>query len=155
MALESFHRPASLSSMKLCDNSAPHETLVEQFHLEKLEQRVPNASWYKYMNYLKNNDFLSVGREQKRFFNLRELYKQTGSDGGQLNLFPIDLSNKRFMNSTKKPFRLEIGLSTPNFKTTWYVVTLFEFGAQAKFTPLDKTNTTRRFDTSYAPLPWF
>jgi hypothetical protein len=53
VALDNFHRPSLLTSLKLCDNTSPSEKLVEQFHLTELNQRVPNATWYRYTNYLR------------------------------------------------------------------------------------------------------
>ena len=94
-----------------------------------------------------------MGREQKRFFNLREQYKATGSDGGCFNIFPVDLSRKHFVTN-KQPLRLEISLTAPTLSSKWYLLAMWEHGAQAKFIPVDKAMTTRRFESTFAPLPW-
>jgi len=53
VALDNFHRPKLVTSLKLCDNTSPTEKLVEEFHLTELNQRVPNSTWYRYGNYLR------------------------------------------------------------------------------------------------------
>ncbi len=53
VALDNFHRPSLVTSLKLCDNTSPAEKLVEEFHLTGLDQRVPNSTWYRYASYLR------------------------------------------------------------------------------------------------------
>ena len=53
VALDNFHRPHLLTSLKLCNNTSPTEKVVQEFHLAELNQRVPNESWYRYSNYLR------------------------------------------------------------------------------------------------------
>ena len=68
----------------------------------------------------RSKGFLPAGREQKRFFNLRGTRDIAGSDGGTFNMFPIDLSGKKW-DSCSNPLRLEIELSTPTLTDVWYL----------------------------------
>jgi hypothetical protein len=121
--------------------------------------------------------FLGPGRQdQTRFFNLDKQHKVVGSNAGNFNLFPLDLSRVRFSSSSsssssiiQNPLRLEITLSSPALPSTWYLgkpppppdhynnyicllvaVVIFEHGAEAKFVGVDKSaSTPRRFETRF------
>ena len=49
------------------------------------------------------------------------LFKNTGTEGLAFNMFPIDLSGKKFDASVGHPLRLEIELSTPTLTDVWYL----------------------------------
>ena len=53
VALENFHRPNLLASLKLCDNTSPTEKLIDNFYLADLNQRTPHPTWIRYMDYLR------------------------------------------------------------------------------------------------------
>ncbi len=65
-----------------------------------------------------------MGLEQKRYFNLREQAQQTGSDGGTMNLFPIDLTAYKFTDC-QTPLRLEIKLTEPKLSSNWFLGKFF------------------------------
>ena len=53
VAVENFYRPDLIKRLKLCDNTLPLETVVENFHLADLNQRKPHSTWINYMEYLR------------------------------------------------------------------------------------------------------
>ena len=53
VSVENFYRPNLIKRLKLCDNTLPLETVVENFHLEDLNQRKTNRTWINYMEYLR------------------------------------------------------------------------------------------------------
>ena len=46
-------RPENLSSLRLLDNTKEEEEVVSHFHLENLEKKTIDKSWYSYMEYLR------------------------------------------------------------------------------------------------------
>ena len=70
-----------------------------------------------------------MGLEQKRFFNLREQTIDGGtSDGGNMNLFPIDLSGcGKIFDGARNPLRLEIQLTEPALTDIWYLGSSHKF----------------------------
>ena len=57
-------RPENLSSLRLLDNTKEEEEVVSHFHLENLEKKTIDKSWYSYMEYLRYG-YAGSGNQKK------------------------------------------------------------------------------------------